>query len=120
MERRIFNILSDEYYSFRENLNKSNDNKMSCYECYLIDENWFNEFEYILKENKKNESSLMSIIDFPKNIPQILDTFPKAISILENNKNIYFINTCVIELMYSNNNNINLICSYLNIFKILF
>ena len=108
MERRIFNILSDEYYSFRENLNKSNDNKMSCYECYLIDENWFNEFEYILKENKKNESSLMSIIAFPKNIPQILDTFPKAISILENNKNIYFINTCVIELMYSNNNNINL------------
>jgi len=50
----------------------------------------------------------MFIIPFPKTIPQILDTFPKAISFLENNKNIYFINTCVIELMYSNDYNIDL------------
>ena len=108
MEKRILNIISDEYYSFRENINSSSDNKMTCYECYLIDENWLNEFEYILKENKKNKNALMSIIPFPKNNPQILDTFPKAINFLENNKNIYFINASVIDLMYSNNSNIDL------------
>jgi len=66
MEKRIFNIISDEYYSFRENLNKNNDNKITCYECYLIDENWFNEFEYFLRENKKNENSLTFYITYYK------------------------------------------------------
>ena len=108
MEKRVFKTISDSYYSFRENLNESNDNKITCHECYLIDENWFNGFECLLKENKKNKNSLMSIIPFPKNIPQILDTFQKAINFLEKNKKIYFINTNTIELMYSNNKNIDL------------
>ena len=106
MEKRVFKTISDSYYSFREKLNESNDYKITCHECYLIDENWFNEFECVLKENKNNE--LMSLIPFPKNIPQIFDTFQKAINFLEKNKNIYFINTNVIELMYSNNKNIDL------------
>ncbi len=111
MEKRILNIIADTYYSFKENINEikeRNDDKITYYECYLVDEIWFNEFESILKENKNNESSLLSIIPFPKNIPQILDTFQKTINFLKNNKNIYFINTSVIELMYSNNPNIDL------------
>ena len=112
MDEQFFVTIMNEYYSFKDRLEKRI--KKSAFSCkyedyYLIDENWNNKLVKCFTDykalKKSNENLKISKDDctLPEGDPEFINDFPKLIRHLKNNKNIKLVSKRLIEFIYSKN-----------------
>ena len=118
MNEKIFKIFMKAYNEFRTNLfgNINNTNKLlftkNSEDCYLIEENWINYYINCFDQYNKNNRSLESIISFQKYKPNFINDFKTIITYLKNEKKLKLINKNLLELLFSENDLINIPIKY--------
>ena len=121
MDEKFFVTIMNEYYSFKDRLEKRI--KKSTFSCkyedyYLIDENWYNKLEKCFTDykalKKTNEDSKISKddISLPEGDPEFINDFPKLVNHLKNNKNIRLVSKRLVEFIYSKNDLKGVNCVY--------
>ena len=112
MDEKFFEAIMNEYYSFKDRLEKRI--KKSIFSCkyedyYLIDENWDKKLSKCFTDykalKKSNENAIISKedISLPEGDPEFINDFPMLLNHLKNNKNIKLVSKRLIEFIYSKN-----------------
>ena len=107
MNDQMFNLFMKTYEDFKtrllKNLNSSDKSLFiqNSEDCYIIEENWINEYINYFNRYNKNDSSFKSNISFSKKGPIFINDLTSIILILKNENNLKIINKKLLGFLFS-------------------